>query len=67
MFIFNYLEERVKAPWPVSDREALLHYFEIEYFKEDLIIILLNTVRLGKLLIFVGSLSDTLTSERKKH
>lgn len=34
----------MKAAWPVSDREALLHYFEIEYFKEDLIIVLLNTV-----------------------
>ncbi|KAH7666339.1 Bet v1-like protein [Dioscorea alata] len=35
---------RVKVPWPVSDREALLHYFEIEYFKEDLIFVLLNTI-----------------------
>ncbi|XP_020268419.1 uncharacterized protein LOC109843869 isoform X2 [Asparagus officinalis] len=30
---------RVKVAWPVSDREILLHFFEIEYFKEDLIII----------------------------
>lgn len=35
---------RVKVAWPVSDREALMHYFEIEYLKEDLIIILLNTI-----------------------
>ncbi|XP_074577023.1 uncharacterized protein LOC141833465 isoform X1 [Curcuma longa] len=35
---------RVKVPWPVSDREALLHYFEIEYLKEDLILVLINTI-----------------------
>lgn len=35
---------RVKVPWPVSDREALLHYFEIEYLNEDLILVLINTI-----------------------
>ncbi|KAJ0981736.1 hypothetical protein J5N97_009991 [Dioscorea zingiberensis] len=35
---------RVKVPWPVSDREALLHYFQIEYFKEDLVFVLLTTI-----------------------
>ncbi|OEL32166.1 hypothetical protein BAE44_0006814 [Dichanthelium oligosanthes] len=35
----RYLEERVKVPWPVSEREALLHYFELEYLKEDVVII----------------------------
>ncbi|KAJ4762448.1 polyketide cyclase/dehydrase/lipid transport superfamily protein [Rhynchospora pubera] len=35
---------RVKVPWPVSDREALLHYFEIEYLKEDLVLVLINTI-----------------------
>ncbi|XP_008790239.2 uncharacterized protein LOC103707495 [Phoenix dactylifera] len=35
---------RVKVAWPVSDREALLHYFEIEYLKEDLILVLINTI-----------------------
>lgn len=52
MFLFNYVEERMKVAWPVSDREALLHYFEIEYFKEDLVIILLNTVRLRMFWLF---------------
>lgn len=42
---FHCLEERVKVPWPVSDREALLHYFEIEYLNEDLILVLINTVK----------------------
>lgn len=35
---------RVKVAWPVSDREVIVHYFEVEYFKEDLIIVLLNTI-----------------------
>lgn len=35
---------RVKVAWPVSDREAILHYYEVEYFKEDLIIVLINTI-----------------------
>ncbi|KAI0507346.1 hypothetical protein KFK09_013468 [Dendrobium nobile] len=35
---------RVKVPWPVSDREAIVHYFEIEYFKEDLILVLIKTL-----------------------
>ncbi|URE18025.1 hypothetical protein MUK42_13188 [Musa troglodytarum] len=35
---------RVKVPWPVSDREALLHYFEIEYLNEDLVLVLINTI-----------------------
>lgn len=35
---------RVKVPWPVSDREAVLHFFEIEYFEEDLVIVLMNTI-----------------------
>ncbi|KAK8966556.1 hypothetical protein KSP40_PGU008070 [Platanthera guangdongensis] len=34
----------MKVPWPVSDREALLHYFEIEYLKEDLILVLIKTL-----------------------
>jgi TRAP-type mannitol/chloroaromatic compound transport system permease small subunit len=40
------LEERVKVPWPVSEREALLHYFELEYLKEDLVIVIMKTVRM---------------------
>ncbi|KAK1309817.1 hypothetical protein QJS10_CPA08g00004 [Acorus calamus] len=35
---------RVKVPWPMSDREAVLHYYELEYFEEDLVLILLNTI-----------------------
>nr|CAD1843523.1 unnamed protein product [Ananas comosus var. bracteatus] len=35
---------RMKVPWPVSEREALLHYFEIEYLKEDLVLVLLNAI-----------------------
>ncbi|XP_068634813.1 uncharacterized protein [Aristolochia californica] len=35
---------RVKVPWPVSAREAVVHYFELEYFEEELVIVLINTV-----------------------
>ncbi|XP_020587377.1 uncharacterized protein LOC110029428 isoform X2 [Phalaenopsis equestris] len=35
---------RVKVPWPVSDREAVVHYFEIEYFDEDLVLVLVKTI-----------------------
>lgn len=43
-FTCIHFQERVKVPWPVSDREAVLHYFEIEYLKEDLILILIKTI-----------------------
>jgi len=36
--------ERVKVPWPVSEREALLHYFELEYLKEDVVIVIMKTL-----------------------
>jgi hypothetical protein len=36
----------VKVPWPVSEREALLHCFELEYLKEDIVIVIMKTVRL---------------------
>jgi hypothetical protein len=36
---------RVKAPWPLTDREAVLQFFVFEYFKDDLVIILLNSVK----------------------
>uniref|UniRef100_A0A453H541 START domain-containing protein n=1 Tax=Aegilops tauschii subsp. strangulata TaxID=200361 RepID=A0A453H541_AEGTS len=35
---------RVKVPWPVSEREALLHYFQFEYLKEDLVIVIMKTI-----------------------
>ncbi|XVF07497.1 hypothetical protein REPUB_Repub06bG0144100 [Reevesia pubescens] len=35
---------RVKVAWPLSAREALVHYFFFEYFQDDLIVILLNTI-----------------------
>jgi len=36
--------ERMKVPWPVSEREALLHYFELEYLKEDVVIVIMKTI-----------------------
>ncbi|KAK9072724.1 hypothetical protein SSX86_009159 [Deinandra increscens subsp. villosa] len=35
---------RMKLSWPVSAREALVHYVNLDYFQEDLIIVLLNTI-----------------------
>lgn len=35
---------RVKVPWPVSEREAILHYFELEYLKEDVVIVIMKTL-----------------------
>ncbi|CAL4992477.1 unnamed protein product [Urochloa decumbens] len=35
---------RTKVPWPVSEREALIHYFELEYLKEDLVIVIMKTI-----------------------
>lgn len=42
--MLNYLQGRMKLPWPLSTREALIHYFEFEYLQDDLIIVLWNTV-----------------------
>ncbi|MCL7048288.1 hypothetical protein MKW94_024821 [Papaver nudicaule] len=35
---------RMKVTWPLSAREVIVHYMEIEYFEGDLVIGLLNTV-----------------------
>ncbi|XP_021892474.1 uncharacterized protein LOC110810580 isoform X2 [Carica papaya] len=35
---------RVKVSWPLSVREALVHYFAFEYFQDDLVVILVNTI-----------------------
>ncbi|XP_010498028.1 PREDICTED: uncharacterized protein LOC104775794 [Camelina sativa] len=35
---------RVKAPWPLTDREAILQFYVFEYFKDGLVIILLNSI-----------------------
>ncbi|RDX76462.1 Dihydroneopterin aldolase 2 [Mucuna pruriens] len=36
--------ERMKVPWPLSTREAIVHYYLFEYFQDDLVVVLLNTV-----------------------
>ncbi|KAK1404643.1 Mitotic checkpoint serine/threonine-protein kinase BUB1 [Heracleum sosnowskyi] len=35
---------RMKVPWPVSAREALVHYFVFEYFQDDIVIVLLTSL-----------------------
>lgn len=35
---------RMKISWPLSTREALIHYFEFEYLRDDLVVVLLNSI-----------------------
>uniref|UniRef100_A0A1J3ITC8 START domain-containing protein n=1 Tax=Noccaea caerulescens TaxID=107243 RepID=A0A1J3ITC8_NOCCA len=35
---------RMKVPWPMTNREAIVQFFLFEYFKDGLVIILLNSV-----------------------
>lgn len=35
---------RMKVPWPVSSREAVFRYFALEYFEEEIVIVLLKSV-----------------------
>ncbi|PIN10925.1 hypothetical protein CDL12_16480 [Handroanthus impetiginosus] len=35
---------RMKVSWPLSSREALVHYFTFEYFQDGLIVVLLNSI-----------------------
>nr|VDC85447.1 unnamed protein product [Brassica oleracea] len=35
---------RMKVPWPLSEREVIVHYFLFEYFKDGLVVVLLNSI-----------------------
>ncbi|KAL5067523.1 hypothetical protein RYX36_018410 [Vicia faba] len=35
---------RMKVSWPLSMREAVVHYYLFEYFQEDLVVVLTNSV-----------------------
>ncbi|KAL5545671.1 hypothetical protein UlMin_005358 [Ulmus minor] len=35
---------RMKVSWPLSTREAVVHFFMFEYFEDDLIVVLLNSI-----------------------
>ncbi|KAL6521224.1 hypothetical protein OROGR_017793 [Orobanche gracilis] len=35
---------RMKVSWPLSSREALVHFFALEYFQYGLIVVLLNSI-----------------------
>ncbi|KAD5508545.1 hypothetical protein R6Q59_030809 [Mikania micrantha] len=35
---------RMKLSWPVSAREALVHFVNLDYFQDDLIMVLLNSI-----------------------
>ncbi|CAH8348842.1 unnamed protein product [Eruca vesicaria subsp. sativa] len=45
LMILFFVEERVKVPWPMTNREAIVQFFLFEYFKDGLAIILLNSVK----------------------
>ncbi|RDX88569.1 hypothetical protein CR513_29825, partial [Mucuna pruriens] len=38
------LGNKVKVSWPLSLREAIVHYYLFEYFQDDLIVVLTNSV-----------------------
>ncbi|KAL3029780.1 hypothetical protein AAZX31_03G184000 [Glycine max] len=40
---------RMKVPWPLATREAIVHYYLFEYYQDDLVVILLNTVHESKI------------------
>ncbi|XP_042054388.1 uncharacterized protein LOC121799113 [Salvia splendens] len=46
---------RMKLSWPMSGREVIVHYFTFEYFKDGLVVVILN------------SISDSETIERSTH
>ncbi|XP_019426400.1 PREDICTED: uncharacterized protein LOC109334869 isoform X2 [Lupinus angustifolius] len=35
---------RMKVSWPLSMREVIVHYYAFEYFQEDLIVVILNSI-----------------------
>lgn len=41
---------RMKVPWPLSTREAIVHYYLFEYFQDDLVVVLLKTVPESKII-----------------
>lgn len=54
MLIFHWiLEERVKVSWPLSLREAIVHYYLFEYFQDDLIVVLTNSVIIWTCVCFI--------------
>ncbi|KAG6430677.1 hypothetical protein SASPL_108749 [Salvia splendens] len=46
---------RMKLSWPMSGREVIVHYFTFEYFKDGLVVVILN------------SISDSETIDRSTH
>ncbi|CAF2102054.1 unnamed protein product [Brassica napus] len=44
LMMFLFCKKRMKVPWPMANREAVLQFFLFEYFKDGLVIILLNSI-----------------------
>ncbi|XP_045795836.1 uncharacterized protein LOC123890300 [Trifolium pratense] len=57
---------RMKPPWPLSTREAIVHYYVFEYFQDDLIVVLLKTVtELEKINETIDGLKNDVIPEAK--
>lgn len=46
-----FCKKRMKVPWPMANREAVVQFFLFEYFRDGLVIILLNSVEILFILI----------------
>ncbi|XP_072087542.1 uncharacterized protein [Arachis hypogaea] len=38
------ITKRMKLSWPLSTREAIVHYYLFEYYQDNLVVVLLNSV-----------------------
>jgi hypothetical protein len=45
---------RIKVPWPLAMREVLLSEYELEYFEEDLIVVMYASVCFGSPYTFIS-------------
>ncbi|MCH99317.1 START-2 domain protein [Trifolium medium] len=56
----------MKPPWPLSTREAIVHFYLFEYFQDDLIVVLLKTVtELEKINETIDGLKNDVIPEAK--
>ncbi|GAU28811.1 hypothetical protein TSUD_21480, partial [Trifolium subterraneum] len=57
---------RMKVSWPLSLREAVVHYYLFEYFQDDLVVVLTNSVSESKSVMrtIPGFNSDAIPEEK---
>ncbi|KAL8152384.1 hypothetical protein V2J09_010144 [Rumex salicifolius] len=54
---------RMKLSWPLSNREALIHFYEFEYLKDGLVIVMTHTPDLESIQKEIHDFSDDQVSE----